>query len=433
MKKSLFVLCIFSQFFMCFLHGVSENTFLGRYNHLKSEYVKHPRKYRSRLIKGKIPFLGTKRFQLFLEQQKKELGVFNILDEISSLQREYLTRDLIFIFEKLINNEIKAEGLETLFANAIENNHAELVKVLLKHGISVDTNILGQSAIVYAMSYSAFDVVQVLLEHNADTDVNNHSLLALILGEVVFADDEKLPRLLDLAKTAIKNGSDIFNDDVVQEFEFFLFDREKKEFVLNLVNYVLRGYVTDQQLKENGFIFLQLSAAFHDKELFDYLVKKGVDVKAVNNFGTVLHVLFGTQAPNKFTQDLAEYFIKKGVNVNATDYEGETALHYLLLNCSINEYTLPLLKLLVESGANLAATNSEGKNIAHILLSMCEHKQEEYSTPYFKEILHYLYGQSYLDPSYLSIHDKTKTEAGKDDKNVLHQLLSTWQDYQDED
>jgi ankyrin repeat protein len=65
------------------------------------------------------------------------------------------------------------EASEALFA-AAEENHAEIIELLLAHGAVVDgTNLGGRSPLIHSAYFNSPDVIRVLLTHGADIDLQD--------------------------------------------------------------------------------------------------------------------------------------------------------------------------------------------------------------------------------------------------------------------
>lgn len=504
MKKVFLGFFVITQFFFvdC-INARSEDSFLDRYSALKNEYKKHLSKKNIHLSKEKkAAFFSSKKFQDFIKKEvENENNGFGSrvtpLYEISSLKKSEITSDLTRVFEELIENgmdvDFFAQENQNVSFLAFKNGHANLVGILCKHY----KNVYTESDLLRAVNKGDVAMVNVLLKHGNYSAVKNNgfgfipfdqvlkrynsdmidvffyngfnpnmeylgsSLLAYILEQMALATDEgEVLGFRDVAEVAIKSGANVFADDVLRQLQnLVLLNPDKHTVVLNLVNYIVKSKLTDQEVRDHGFMFLQLAVALRDKSLINFLVNEGIDVALVNDTGsilhaivygvdnkktldfikflmtlgvdvnavdvdgsTALHALLGFKAPNKYTLQHVDYLLQNGANIKAHDNEGNTVLHHLLSNCSINEYTLSLLKFLIRNGANVHAKNGKGENIVHALLKQCSSQKEIASIVHRNEVLDFL--SYYLDFNF--VPPKSPVKDFRKNLKKPHSSRSKW-------
>ena len=122
-----------------------------------------------------------------------------------------------------------------------------------------------------------------------------------------------------------------------------------------------------------------MEAAGNSREVFDLLMAKGADIKAVKKDGTGVFTkcIFGILMES-VPLELAEFLVSKGVNINEAassgDAQGWTPLHFAVSNNHTE-----LVRFLIQNSANVNAATKDGttplslaekreyKNIAEIL------------------------------------------------------------------
>ena len=176
----------------------------------------------------------------------------------------------------------------------------------------------GFTPLTYAVRNNRREVVELLLDHGANDDVND---------------------LLDLA---------------VQ--------RDAVEVAALLVD---RGAVVDSH---TGGELLHRAASVGASGSASFLVDLGVDIHVKDSYGrTPLHsAVLGKHAPSTL---VAAILIERGANVDAKNESGDTPLHM-----SAREYAREIATKLVAHGANIHAKNNNGDTPLHVAARQNVHK-----------------------------------------------------------
>jgi ankyrin repeat protein len=113
-------------------------------------------------------------------------------------------------------------------------------------------------------------------------------------------------------------------------------------------------YTTYRDLPIPGCLSpLGVALEYGDKDLFEYLVSKGANPKATCSRGPTL--LFGLSYDRPNFNEVFDALIKAGVDINARDQYGRTALYY-----AVRRDNPALVKALLSHGASVNVKDDLG-------------------------------------------------------------------------
>jgi len=200
-----------------------------------------------------------------------------------------------------------------------------MIKALLKAGADVNALNNSNETPLYlaagAERPEMFDLLQVLLDANANVNPKETGSNQYPLWAAVNAGQEKNARLL------MDKGGDAATFDIFKQI--LLFTSLKKEF---------------------SFDFLK---ALH---------AKGADLTLKNKYQET--ALFMATLYNRGNPDIVSYLIANGVDVNAQDKNGFTALSNTFSGSGVN---LPIIDILLKAKADVNIKNNKKRNILHLL------------------------------------------------------------------
>ncbi|MFH1379549.1 MAG: ankyrin repeat domain-containing protein [bacterium] len=285
---------------------------------------------------------------------------------------------------------------------ACENEHADVVKYLLKHGAEVDLRSIYEETALHIASMkgnvkivnmlleagaevnaldsrdrtplylasegSFYDVIKLLMEHNAKPDVmtidgctaisvqppNNIKILKLLTGNdaltisllidaVIRGDALKADKLLD-------KGYDVDLVDLEGRTALHWAVEQKLETTVEKII----GKMNNVNSKDkNEVTALHLASGLQNLKLITLLLEKGADPNSKDINGmTPLH----WTVKNEGGEQAARLLIEHGPEVNAQNDYGLTTLHFAASMDDINAATL-----LLEKGADVNLKDNEGR------------------------------------------------------------------------
>lgn len=193
------------------------------------------------------------------------------------------------------------------FIQAIQDGNIGTIKTALSENPSLINSKTeqGLSALLLAMYFRKNDIVNVLLENKTDFD---------------FFEAAASGRL-DYVKKILKNELEILN-----------------------------------QFAVDGFTALGLSCFFNQKEIANFLLKKGADPNIVSNNDFKVAPLHSAVATSQI--EIVNILLQNGANINSKQSNGVTALHSAAHNGATD-----IVKLLLQNGADEKAKTEDGKSV----------------------------------------------------------------------
>lgn len=252
---------------------------------------------------------------------------------------------------------------QTLLDEAIENGHADVVRVLLDAGIDLKKiQEAGSCPLTTACRKGRIDIVKLLLDKGASA--NDGSALAAAAG------GSYLPGLggghLDVIKLLVERGADVNAEsgdclDPSGDFTVTALEVAAREGHLEVVRYLLeKGADPKKEMSCNsdtGDNAITFAAWKGHTGIVKLFLDKGEDVNGQTSGG--ITALMAASSGAKL--ETAQFLLSRGANVNAADKEGKTPLFYAL-----REPNAALVKLLIEKGADPNIKNGEGLTVLDI-------------------------------------------------------------------
>jgi ankyrin repeat protein len=220
---------------------------------------------------------------------------------------------------------VKDDSGKTPLVIAADGGYLRAVDILLKRNLSDEKNQkdLALWTAVWRNRYeSRYEIAQLLLKNGASPnflirDYESNSDCASALMTAIDSSDLQMVELL------LANGADVN------------LSCKSGNSAFSKALYRVRDYYYDKSLQQKS------------QKIVDLLFASGLDVKAVDNFGTTT-LMMAIQYGN---YPAVERLIKMGVPVNAKTKRGETAL--MLAASTTGRFGI--VKLLIESGADVNA------------------------------------------------------------------------------
>lgn len=235
--------------------------------------------------------------------------------------------------------DVERKGLQysrASFMKEIAAGNKETVDLFIKAGIGVndkDTNRIGMTPLMVAITNQRIEIVKLLLDNKADVNAKD----SFGRTALIYAVNGKSYEYVTGAETHTTTSPSV-------EIVKLLIDRGAD------VNFV-------EPTTGMNMLFV---AVYNNKtpEILKMLIAKGVDVKAKDKKGkTVLMA-----AADSGMVDMAKILIDSGADLNAKDQAGYTAL---MLACLLDDKEtadgrLDVVKLLVDNGADVNAKDNTG-------------------------------------------------------------------------
>jgi len=237
-----------------------------------------------------------------------------------------------------------ADDLDASLFMAIEKGDSAAVKDLLAKGARVDArNELGWTPLIVAVKEDRFEIVSNLVEKGADVNARSTSTVgSAVLCFAASAGDLKVIQFL------LDHSADIEIQSKNGTTPLYAAVTEKK---LDVARFFLAKGADPNKLayrNEQGIVStpLMFAAWLNDTEMVDLLLRNGGHLeKRCNDGSTTLMLAAKIAGP-----EMIKLLITKGANVNATGPKGHTALIYAAYNGK-----LETVKLLLVAGANPSA------------------------------------------------------------------------------
>ncbi|XP_044739630.1 serine/threonine-protein phosphatase 6 regulatory ankyrin repeat subunit C-like [Chrysoperla carnea] len=231
----------------------------------------------------------------------------------------------------------------------VNNIKRKITKLLLNHGANVDAETRGGWTALHFAVYNGYSqVVEVLLEYNANVNVREKKNLETPLHMSARRKNVEICEML------LNKGDDVDAGERNGLTALHIATLEGSNEIVKLL--LERGAEVDSKTKYN-ITPLYLSAQRGQQEIIETLLKFGADINCRNMDGNrALHIAsqFGHV---KVVTTLLEY----GCDINSRDIDGRTALH-IASHLGHNEVVTTLL----EYGCDINSRDKVGNIALHI-------------------------------------------------------------------
>ena len=263
---------------------------------------------------------------------------------------------------------------DTALHHAVEQNHADIVQVLIDAGADTDTqNTDGRSPVDLASFSGALQIVQMLVRVGAEvcfTDNTGRTCLMLAAGRghtetvryLVGLPDVELNR--EEGKTALHCAVEENCADIVQVLIAAGADMDTKDYtglsalhyacnhgLIDIVKMLVEAGAGVRAADNNGDTFLILAAYHGSTDTVRYflcLPEIELNHRADDNKTALLC------AVEENHTDIAQLLIDAGADMDTKDNEGRSPLHYACIDGALD-----IVKMLVEAGAGVRATDND--------------------------------------------------------------------------
>jgi ankyrin repeat protein len=266
----------------------------------------------------------------------------------------------------------------TALHKAVLNQNATITALLINAGANTEIyNNDSLTPLLLAVEKPNLAIVNALLKADADlTAIDNEDRNVLLHALEYFIDQDELftqaqyKKTQDLIDQLLAAGADINSQS----------GKGNNALYISLAKYPIAKHLLTKSpnLKalnyEDETVLFQAARAnyteFETKEIFDALIKQGVDINSRNIYGeTALQAAIRHSKPNALFYLLtlgADPNVVKDSELDQTGYD--LPMYILGSNYIESKKKLPAMEYLIKAGARLNHTNANGENIIFISL-----------------------------------------------------------------
>jgi uncharacterized protein len=212
---------------------------------------------------------------------------------------------IVFLF---CSSHVQASQLDSLLVQAAATGNVEIARVALQSGALVNTTINGGSALWWATEKNHPAIVQMLLDAQADTEMDRYDVTPLL--------------------EAVRLGH------------------------LDILDMLLKAKANPNTRDTFDKTPLMYAADKGDTTLVTTLLNAGADVNAVGTKGwhALMHAAYGGHT------HVVARLLQKDAALEQTEENGKTALLW-----AIENNHLDVVKMLIRAGANIQVVDANGK------------------------------------------------------------------------
>lgn len=331
------------------------------------------------------------------------------------------------------------DNTKILFQLLKDNKYDQFKKIMMENE-QIDVNYRDESGnylIFYAIIKNNIEIINLILEKECRTDVNDQEGRSLLYLPIKYGYDDILKLLLEHNKhvigISIVDLKDSFNN-IPLHYAIFFKNINAIDILLNhnsnlnitdkdgnnslhlavyTKNLSICNKIIDKDININaktaiGETALHIACNFQQFDIIKLLINNNIDINAQDYNNEITAIIYSITLN---TNNISKYLLYNGANPNIQDFMGNTVLHYALIeeNYEIAYELIKSDKINIKPNVNIYNINE--KIPLHILL--------EKETIYENEILEELFKQSNLN-----YQDNTKNSA-------LHYICkkSLWKTY----
>lgn len=309
----------------------------------------------------------------------------NLKKELIKLKNDSNLSSLVNKILKSKNINEKIEYGNTAIIIAIENNHIELVKLLIQCGVDICIqNFYERTALYFAIKYNNLEIAKLLIDTNREIikydniyylyetaiDNENIDMIKFLLENNVYENDNKnclrevircsifsskiTKKGLEILKIILDQNIDLNSEDYSGSTIFTISIEENVD--IDVIKLLLEYGANLNYKFDDGDTPLSLAIIYERQEVAELLIEKGADINSRDISGDTIFI----KACLCKNFKLAKLLLEKGVNINEANNKGETALTVAIKNNDIK-----LVKYLLEyseTNALILKNNPYGAN-----------------------------------------------------------------------
>jgi ankyrin repeat protein len=307
--------------------------------------------------------------------QKDKLFQWNCFEyadaSLCLLAIEEMSKKTQFELEHLTNYR----NVNILCKHCVYLGCINILSILIKFQGLSNVDRLGKPLLHIAIEYGQNDVVQLLLDHNADLFRLYFNGRTAIHEAVMWRHLDILKTLLDANLKRDDRGSALLQCDIDKRdsrgntplqiaAEFGYFD---------IVKLLIERGAQVNTSDNLGKTPLHKAACTRNRNIVEYLINNGADPNIQDNEGlTVLQ-----KAVRMGHLEVVKCLIEKNININAVDRAKRTALHHAAFK-GLKDF----VEYLVTKGIDVMATNEDGKTA----LKIAEERKQENIIEYLRNV-----------------------------------------------
>lgn len=293
-------------------------------------------------------------------------------DYIESIKKNNTSEVSRLLYEGADPNFIDKDTKNGLIL-AAEKGYSQIIEIILKKNIDInyqDKN--GKTALIYSITYGSVKSVELLINKSSDTTLKDSSKQSAFDYAVKSNNNiiiEMLSKYINIQLlNEVKNNTDIKKIEKLLETganpNYLLkeykkdnetyYSRQSNENILEIAIKNKNIEILDLLIKNKAIAdYYSLKMAFSNKEIFEHLLKSGVDLT------TKKLLLISAIESNKY--DIFELLIKYGANINDSNNNVNNLKQVTPLMYACHMGLLDFVELLVKSNVEINAFDKDFK------------------------------------------------------------------------
>ena len=235
----------------------------------------------------------------------------------------------------ILNNDSKTE--DSLLHIAVSNNNYNIVKLLLKYNIDVNSiNLDYITPLHIAVETNNIKIVKLLLDYGANINATNiDQEFPLYIS--VYND------YLDMTKILLDYGANINKTYYNTSLFLYIIDNSKYRFVKIFKN---AGIDINKSLNDSNDTPLLISTFNDDLHMIKLLLELGANPN-IFNINKIYPIM------NITNSRMLELLIEYNAKINITDYNNSSLLNHYIVNNILSNERINMIKILIKKNINL--------------------------------------------------------------------------------